>query len=104
MIRKSFLMTLNPGAEEEYRKRHNPIWPKLQKVLKDHGVHNYSIFLDPLSNTLFGYVEIESEALWGKIAETDMCRRWWAHMAELMLTNEDNSPVVCELTEVFHLD
>lgn len=97
-------MTLNPGCEEEYRKRHNPIWPKLEKVLKDHGVHNYSIFLDSGSNSLFGYAEIESEDLWQKIAETDMCRRWWAHMAELMLTNEDNSPVVSELTEVFHLD
>jgi L-rhamnose mutarotase len=104
MIRKSFLMTLNPGAAEEYQKRHNPIWPKLEQVLKDHGVHNYSIFLDPGSDSLFGYVEIESEEMWQKIAETDMCRRWWAHMAELMLTNEDNSPVVTELTEVFHID
>lgn len=97
-------MTLNPGAEEEYEKRHNPIWPELQQVLKEHGVHNYSIFLDQLSNTLFGYVEIASEELWKSIAGTDECKRWWAHMAELMLTNEDDSPISTELKEVFHID
>jgi L-rhamnose mutarotase len=46
-IRKAFVMSVNTGAEEEYEKRHNPIWPELEKVLKDHGVSNYSIFLHP---------------------------------------------------------
>ena len=46
-IRKAFVMSVQPGAEEECEKRHNPIWPGLEKVLKDHGVSNYSIFLHP---------------------------------------------------------
>ena len=45
--RKAFIMSVNAGAEEEYEERHNPIWPELEKVLKDHGVSNYSIFLHP---------------------------------------------------------
>jgi len=98
-------MTLKPGTEVEYERRHNPIWPELQEVLKNHGVHNYSIFLDRSSNlNLFAYAEIESEELWQRIAETDVCRRWWSYMKGLMLTNEDNSPVTTELSEVFHLD
>jgi L-rhamnose mutarotase len=105
MIRKSFLMTLKPGTFIEYQKRHNPIWPELQKVLKDYGVHNYSIFLDRSSNRrLFGYVEIESEELWRRIATTDVCRRWWTYMKDLMLTNDDDSPVTTDLSEVFHID
>ncbi|MEX0676008.1 MAG: L-rhamnose mutarotase [Pirellulales bacterium] len=44
-IRKAFVMSVNPGAEEEYEKRHNPIWPELQKVRKDHGVSKCSTFL-----------------------------------------------------------
>ena len=44
-IRQAFVMSVNPGAKEEYEKRHNPIWPELEKVLKDHAVSNYSIFL-----------------------------------------------------------
>jgi L-rhamnose mutarotase len=104
MIRKAFLMSLKPGNQAEYERRHNPIWPELQDVLRGHGVRNYSIFLDRETGTLFAYAEIESEELWAKIAQTDVCRRWWAHMRDLMLTNDDNSPVAVNLDEVFHLD
>jgi len=102
MQRKAFLMTLKPGNREEYKRRHNPIWPELQQVLKQHGVHNYSIFLN--DDRLFAYAEIESEELWGRIASTEVCQRWWSHMKDLMLTNEDNSPLSVELEEVFHLE
>ena len=104
MIRKAFLMTLKPGREAEYERRHNPVWPELQEVLKSHGVRNYSIFLELGTGRLFAYAEIESEELWARIAETDACRRWWASMSELMLTNPDDSPVTEPLDEVFHLD
>ena len=39
-IRKALVMSVNPGAEQEYEKRRNPIWPELEKVPKDHGVLN----------------------------------------------------------------
>ena len=103
MIRKAFLMTLRPGQQEEYERRHNPIWPELQWVLKQHGVSNYSIFLDRRNDRLFAYVEIESEELWAQIATTETCRRWWAHMKDVMLTNLDDSPTGSVLDEVFHL-
>ena len=104
MIRKAFLMSVDPEAHEEYARRHNPIWQELQDALKDHGVHNYSIFLDPVQNRLFGYAEVESEEKWRQIAQTDACRRWWDFMKDIMPTNADNSPVSQDLTEVFHLD
>jgi len=97
-------MSLNLDCREEYERRHNPVWADLQEVLKQHGVHNYSIFLETETNKLFGYAEIESEELWAKIAETDECKRWWAFMKDLMPTNTDNSPVSVNLEEVFHLD
>src|SRR5215831_17507597 len=104
MIRKAFTMTLKPGNQAEYERRHNPIWPALQETLKQHGVHNYSIFLDRQSEKLFAYAEVESEELWQSIAGTEPCQRWWAHMRDLMDTNADNSPVAVTLDEVFHLD
>jgi len=97
-------MTLKPGAWIEYDKRHNPIWPELQEVLKKHGVHNYSIFLDPGTDRLFAYAEIESEELWQKIADTEACRKWWSNMKDIMDTNPDDSPVALDLCELFHLD
>ena len=104
MIRKAFLMKVNADAHEEYERRHRPIWAELETVLKDHGVSNYSIFLESETHQLFGYVEIESEELWEKIAETEICRKWWAFMKDVMPSNADNSPVSVELREVFHLD
>ena len=104
MIRKAFLMTLKPGHQDEYERRHNPIWPELQDMLWRHGVRSYSIFLDRETDRLFAYAEIESEELWAEIAQTSVCRRWWAHMKDLMATNDDNSPVAINLDEVFHLD
>lgn len=64
MIRKAFVMQVNPDAHEEYARRHNPIWPELEAVLKTHGAHHYAIYLDKERNLLFATVEIESEARW----------------------------------------
>jgi L-rhamnose mutarotase len=104
MKRKAFLMTLRPGAQDEYVRRHNPIWPELERTLKAHGVSRYSIFLDRETGRLFAYAVIESEEQWREIAATDVCRRWWAQMKDLMLTNPDDSPVAVAMEEVFHLD
>jgi L-rhamnose mutarotase len=104
MIRKAFLMTLKPGNQAEYERRHAPVWAELQEVLKSHGVSNYSIFLNRETDQLFAYAEIESEELWDQIAGTEVCQRWWAYMKDLMLTNSDNSPIAINLDEVFHID
>ena len=103
MIRKAFVMSVNRGFEAEYQRRHNPIWPELEAVLKEHGVLSYSIFLHAETRQLFAYAEIHEEAQWKAIAATPVCRRWWASMRELMPANPDNSPVSIELKEVFHI-
>jgi L-rhamnose mutarotase len=97
-------MSVHPGHETEYENRHNPIWPELETTLKDHGVHTYSIFLHPETRQLFGYVEIEDEARWNAIAQTPVCRRWWAYMQALMPCHPDTSPISQEIREVFHID
>jgi L-rhamnose mutarotase len=103
MIRKAFVMSVNAGCEAEYERRHHPIWPELETALRAHGVRNYSIFLHAETRRLFAYAEIESEERWAAIAQTDVCRRWWAHMRDLMPANADDSPVAAPLREVFHL-
>ena len=103
MIRKAFRMSVHPGREQEYERRHNPIWQELADTLTAHGVVSYSIFLDPETRDLFAYAEIDSEERWLAIAETDVCRRWWRHMREIMPSNPDDSPVARPLSEVFHL-
>jgi L-rhamnose mutarotase len=104
MIRKAFTMSVHPDRHDEYARRHNPIWPELQKVLHEHGVRSYSIYLDAETSVLFAYAEIESEELWRTIASTDVCQRWWRHMQDLMPSNPDGSPVARDLREVFHIE
>ena len=97
MIRKSFVMQLHAGQLDEYRRRHDPIWPELEQTLREHGVRSYTIFLHPETLQLFAYAEIDSEEQWQAIAQTEVCQRWWAHMRHLMATNADASPVSATL-------
>jgi L-rhamnose mutarotase len=103
-MRKAFVMSVKPGCEAEYERRHNPIWPELEALLKAHGVGTYSIFLNPETRQLFAYAEIEDLQRWDAIARTEVYQRWWAHMKELMPANPDGSPVAGALREVFHME
>jgi|SRR5690625_2840903 len=103
MIRKGFVMNVYPDKHEEYERRHQEIWPEMVEELKRHGVKTYSIFLQKETNQLFGYLEIEDEEKWSKMAKTDINQKWWAFMEPVMETNEDKSPVSVDMNEVFHL-
>jgi len=104
MIRKAFVMQVNPDSHGEYQKRHDEVWPELSDTLKSHGVHNYSIFLQKKTNQLFAYVEIDDEEQWKSIASTEICQKWWKYMRDIMPTDEDNRPLSIELSEMFHMD
>ena len=104
MIRKGFKMKLYPGMEKEYEKRHNELWTEMQDMIHEYGGKNYSIFLDPETLVLYGYIELEDAEKWDKSADTAICRKWWDFMADIMETNPDNSPVSVDLIPVFHLD
>ncbi len=101
---KGFKMKLYAGMEAEYEKRHNKLWPEMVDMIHQHGGKNYTIFLDRETLTLFGYIEISDEELWGRGAATAINRKWWDYMADIMETNEDNSPVSVDLIPLFHLD
>lgn len=106
MIRKAFLINAKPGMAEEYEKRHNPIWPELEKVLKVNGISNYSIFLHEDTNALFGYMEVEDEEKYQQIGEAIVAQRWWQYMTEVLVCEREDSKKGKEdmLREVFHLD
>ncbi|MCL1633009.1 L-rhamnose mutarotase [Sporolactobacillus sp. CPB3-1] len=104
MPRIGQIMYLHKEFYKEYQKRHAELWPEMKKELKDHGASNYSIFLNEENGELFAYLEVPNVAKYNEIANTDICKKWWAYMKPLMKTNPDNSPVALDLKEVFHLD
>lgn len=103
MPRLAFKMTLFPGKESEYKRRHDQIWPELQQLLKDHGISDYSIFLDEQSNSLFAVLNITNENNLQHLPQTEIMQRWWSYMSDIMQTNPDNSPVSIPLKEVFYM-
>ena len=103
MTRRAFKMQLHRGFEEEYKKRHDALWPELKELLGKSGVREYSIYLDESTNTLFGVMQVEDPALLEKMPQHPVMQKWWAYMRDIMDTNPDNSPVSTPLKEVFYL-
>lgn len=103
MKRLAFKMTLLPGNEEEYKKRHDEIWPELSTLLKEAGVSNYSIFLEPDTLNLFGFLHTTNPEAHAALPAKEIMKKWWAYMADIMETNPDNSPIAVDLKEVFYM-
>lgn len=101
--RIAFRMNLNPGQSEEYEKRHDEIFPELAQALKDAGVSDYSIWHDPDSDHLFGILTRTDDHTMASLPDTEIMKRWWAHMADVMETDSENVPTQVPLKRVFLL-
>jgi len=104
MIRKSYRMTLKQGKIEEYKKKHDEVWPEISQALTDAGVTNYSIYYDETDNTLIEYMELKENNTFDSIEELEIFKKWNVYMKDLLVTKseENPSPILRELTEVFH--
>jgi L-rhamnose mutarotase len=104
MTRAAFTMKLKPGFESEYKRRHDDIWPELVRELESAGVSDYSIYLDESTLTLFAFQKLKDYNTADLLPSREIVKKWWKYMADLMECNPDNSPVVVDLREVFHMD
>ena len=104
MIRRSFRMTLKEGKLEEYKRKHDEVWPEISEILRSSGVTNYSIYYDKKDNTLIEYMELTDDNTFDQMEELETVKKWNTFMKDLLATKskEDASPVVDELLEVFH--
>lgn len=103
MEKYAFKMTLNPGAVDEYTKRHDKIWPELLDLLRNAGITDYSIHLDRETNILFAVLWRSDDHSMELLPMEPIMQRWWDHMADIMITKPDNEPVAVELETVFHM-
>jgi len=104
MERNAFKMQLKKGFEEEYKKRHDEIWPDLREELTKAGISDYSIYLDEETLSLFAFQKLSDDHTAADLPNHPIVKKWWAYMADIMETNADNSPVCKPLKEVFHMD
>ena len=103
MQRLAFRMQLKPGSAAAYQERHDAIWPELKKLLKEAGISEYSIFLDHETESLFAFQKVAGASGSQDLADNAIVQKWWSHMADLMETNDDQSPISIPLQEVFYL-
>lgn len=101
--RHVFKMQLMPGKMQEYKRRHDEIWPELVKLLKDAGISDYSIYLDPETGALFGILTRTEDHKMDELPDDPIMRKWWAHMADIMETNTSNEPISIPLQPVFYM-
>ena len=97
-------MRLKPGCEDEYRRRHDAIWPDLKRELRAAGISDYSIYLDRGTNTLFAFQRVAADNTVADLSTLPIMRKWWDSMADLMEVRPDRSPICLALEEVFHMD
>lgn len=104
MEKYAFVMTLLPGNEAEYEKRHDEIWPELLIALKEAGVSDYSIYFDQGTNKLFAVLKRTKNHTMEQLPLKPIVQKWWGFMADIMETHDDNEPVAEPLKQVFHMD
>jgi L-rhamnose mutarotase len=104
MIQHAWVLEVRPGYEEEYRKRHDEIWPEMLEALKKAGIRNYSIFRYGL--TLFGYFETDDlQKTIAALATDPVNARWAASMAPLMkIELDERSGFPFLLPKQWHMD
>lgn len=104
MERYCFTFELKPGAEAEYKRRHDEIWPEMLAALKESGIHNYTLFRRGL--LVIGYAECEPTAkeAFARMGATDVDARWsrWFEDVIARRVEADGAAMVAE--EVWHLD
>ncbi len=103
MEKIAFRMILNEGQLDEYKRRHDQIWPELSILLKKAGVQDYSIHYDPETRHLFGVLWRREDHEMETLPLHPVMKKWWAYMADIMETHPDNRPVEVALETVFHL-
>ncbi|MDP9379925.1 MAG: L-rhamnose mutarotase [Chloroflexota bacterium] len=105
MQRVAFIINLKPGYEEEYKRRHDEIWPEMLQALRNAGMNNYSIFLGP-GNQLFAYLETDDfERMARTIGQDPVNARWQEHMKDLISVDIDPQTGFARLLpEMFHTE
>jgi L-rhamnose mutarotase len=92
VITKAFRMQLKPGMVEEYRRRHDELWPDLGEALRHAGIHDYSIFLDEESLALFAVLKLKPGYPIADLPQQPVMARWWDYMADIMEVEADGDP------------
>jgi L-rhamnose mutarotase len=105
--RVGFQLKVRQDLIEDYKKRHQAVWPEMQDALRRAGWHNYSLFMRP-DGTIFGYVEVDESfaQVLDNMEQEEINLRWQTYMDGFfeIAPGLRADQAMLELEEVFHLD
>ncbi|MEE9322171.1 MAG: L-rhamnose mutarotase [Granulosicoccus sp.] len=88
MAAHAWVLEVRPGYEDEYKRRHDELWPEMEVALKASGITSYTIFRHGL--TLFGYFETaDLRSTINALREDEANKRWSEYMAPVMKIDID---------------
>ena len=102
MTTRAFRMKLRPGTVEQYKRRHDELWPDLAMALRDAGIYDYSIFLDEETLHLFAVLKLRPDNRIDELPKQPVMQKWWDYMADLMETVPGNRPREWPLQPMFY--
>lgn len=100
--RVGFALTLLAVDVNEYRRRHDAIWPEVTADMRSQEITTFSLFVDPANDRVFGYLEMEEADFVDLPSETSLA--WWKFMSDLMPTGADGAPAQVRLAEAYHFE
>jgi L-rhamnose mutarotase len=106
MERVCFLLKVRPDRLDEYKRRHQAVWPEMLQALRETGWRNYSLFLRA-DGLLVGYLETpDFQAALRGMAGLEINQRWQRDMAPFFEALDGRPPDqgMLALDEVFHLE
>lgn len=105
MRRVCFVLKVKQDRLEEYKRRHEQVWPEMLEALRETGWHNYSLFLRD-DGLLVGYLETpDFEQARAGMAQREVNARWQKEMAPFFDMDPARRPdeQMTPLSEVLHL-
>src|SRR5215216_5932250 len=99
-----FTFEIRPGAEAEYKRRHDEIWPELVEVIKKAGISNYTLFRYGTQVVAYAECEPDVATAFGKVGATEVNRRWAEWFEDIIVALTDAEGNLFRADEVWHLD
>ena len=104
MERICFTFELRPGTEDEYKRRHDEIWPELVEAIQQAGIRNYSLFRRGTQVIAYAECHPDVATAFGKVGSAEVNARWAKWFEEVIVELVDEQGNLFRADEVWHLD
>ncbi len=104
MERICFTFEIRPGTEQEYKRRHDEIWPELVKAIQDAGIKNYNLFRRGTQIIAYAECHPDADTAFGKVGSTEVNARWSTWFEDIIVRLTDDEGNLFRADQVWRLD